>query len=458
VTYLTQQNVSKISVFMSTINGGGGGGGANATAPFFYDVFRDFLSGNPPRRKTDDDHDVAAPPLLFKVRALTFPATPSHDDGRLLLAAGASIRATPPHRHHQRHQQPTTKPLVSTSTGTCTRALVAVCESARPQQHNASGTMKCDVCVSAHAAALRGAGCSAGDVQAWCTGGSLEPGSGGEPIDARKDFGCKGDGVADDTACLQAALDAGGIQRRRVHIPGGVYLVSSSLLIKGSNSSMYNESYNHEPIAGDGKTSTTIQAINNSNWGPTSNNLAVIFFPTCCGALPQSGAGFHLSDITVDANLVADYGILAPAVQESLFQRLYIVNALVAGMHIGWGWCNRVEDCEFELNYIGLVLTNANNNVNVINSLMVDNEVGMYIGSGLQLNIEGNTFEGNGGPGCVVFGARGLTMNSNCEHKHTYKHCPLNRVLTCLSRTYVRTQTSRGTTARKSKWMDIRSR
>lgn len=74
------------------------------------------------------------------------------------------------------------------------------------------------------------------------------------------------------------------------------------------------------------------------------------------------------------------------------------MNALVAGMHIGWGYTNRVEDCEFELNYIGLVLTNANNNVNVLNSAMVDNEVGMYIGSGLQLNIEGNVIEGNGGP------------------------------------------------------------
>ena len=96
--------------------------------------------------------------------------------------------------------------------------------------------------------------------------------------------------------------------------------------------------------------------------------------------------------------------VLAPAVQESQFQRLYILDALVAGMHIGWGWSNRIEDCEFELNYIGLVLTNANNNVNVLNSIMVDNEVGMYIGSGLQLNIEGNVVEGNGGPGIVVFG------------------------------------------------------
>ena len=38
---------------------------------------------------------------------------------------------------------------------------------------------------------------------------------------------------------------------------------------------------------------------------------------------------------------------------------------------IGWGWCNMVEDCEFESNYIGLILKNADNNVNVINSAML---------------------------------------------------------------------------------------
>ena len=214
----------------------------------------------------------------------------------LLAVVVGVVEATPPtHRHRHRHHQ---TEVVGRS---CARALAASCARAGGQSAKVQGrVMQCDVCAGKHQHDLKAAGCTSAEVQAWCAGAT-----GGEPIDARKGFGCKGDGVADDTACLQAALDAGGIQRRKIYIPGGTYLVSSSLLVKGSNSSMYKESYNHEPIAGDGKMSTFIKAINNSNWGPTSDNLAVILFPSCCGALPQSGAAFQLSGLTVDANNMA---------------------------------------------------------------------------------------------------------------------------------------------------------
>ena len=39
----------------------------------------------------------------------------------------------------------------------------------------------------------------------------------------------------------------------------------------------------------------------------------------------------------------------------------------------------------------------------------------MYASGGMQQNIEGNVFEGNGGPGVVLFGTRATTMDSNCE-------------------------------------------
>ena len=72
-----------------------------------------------------------------------------------------------------------------------------------------------------------------------------------------------------------------------------------------------------------------------------------------------------------------------------------------------------IEDCEFESNYVGLLVTNAGNNVNIVNSVLVDNEVGLYLSGGMQQNIEGCVFEGNGGPAIVLFYTRATTINSN---------------------------------------------
>lgn len=186
--------------------------------------------------------------------------------------------------------------------------------------------------------------------------------------------------MADDTACLQAALDAGATQNRQIHIPAGTYMVSQSLLIKGSNSST-STPYYHAPVFGDGKSSSILKASPSGRWTTATNssNLAVLLFPSCCGALPQSGSGFYVRDLSIQANSVVDYGVLAPAVQSSLFQRLYVTGARVGGGSIGWGWCNMVEDCEFESNYIGLIIKNADNNVNIVNCAMLDNEVGLYL-------------------------------------------------------------------------------
>ena len=54
--------------------------------------------------------------------------------------------------------------------GTCLYALAAVC--GQLTEHTASAMMKCDACVGRHAVTLRGAGCSARDVQVWCTDNS----------------------------------------------------------------------------------------------------------------------------------------------------------------------------------------------------------------------------------------------------------------------------------------------
>ena len=206
---------------------------------------------------------------------------------------------------------------------------------------------------------------------------------------------------------------------RQVHIPAGTYMVSRSLQIKGSNGThdlaQSGKMYYHAAVTGDGKLSTVIKASPHGSWGTATNssNLAVVFFPSCCGPLPQSGAQFYLRDMNIQANQAADYGVLAPAVQSSLFQRIYLQGGLVGGLRLSWGWSNMIEDCEFESNYVGLLVTNAGNNVNIVNSVLVDNEVGLYLSGGMQQNIEGCVFEGNGGPAIVLFYTRATTINSN---------------------------------------------
>ena len=103
----------------------------------------------------------------------------------------------------------------------------------------------------------------------------------------------------------------------------GTYMVHRSLQIKGSNTTT---PYYHAAVSGDGKASTIIRAAKNGEWTQATNssNLAVVFFPSCCGALPKSGGGFYLRDLNIQANSAADYGVLAPAVQASLFQRIYV--------------------------------------------------------------------------------------------------------------------------------------
>ena len=57
-------------------------------------------------------------------------------------------------------------------------------------------------------------------------------------LDARRDFGAKGDGKTDDTAALQAAIEAssGGTANRRLtsvlFIPNGTYRVTDTLVVK----------------------------------------------------------------------------------------------------------------------------------------------------------------------------------------------------------------------------------
>ena len=232
---------------------------------------------------------------------------------------------------------------------------------------------------------------------------------GGRELDARVDFGCKGDGAADDWGCLQAGIDAAIRQGRRFRVPAGQYLVSQPLRIAGANATNATtgatEALTSLAMEGDGLAQTKIVA--------STKMFAVIMYPTCCGDLAPTTTHQYIGKMVIDSNGTADYGIQGSAITGSLFEELYVVNSQVAGISLGFGYNNRIVNSELESNYMGVVVMNADNNVQVERCVIVDCIVGIYIGGGLGVKVTGCDIEGNGGPAIIAFGTRALTIDSN---------------------------------------------
>ena len=132
-----------------------------------------------------------------------------------------------------------------------------------------------------------------------------------------------------------------------------------------------------------------------------------------CALLPATDHQ-QVSSLFLEANSLADYAVFAPGLARSRFRAVTANGALKVGMLLGYGWDNRVEDCRISSNAVGLEIFNAANNVNVLNTMIVQNlGIGLHLHGGQQVNVEGNSFDGNGGPGLFVVGEAALTVQSN---------------------------------------------
>ena len=114
-------------------------------------------------------------------------------------------------------------------------------------------------------------------------GGNTSPSSssmllllhGGDELNA-KDFGAIGDGVADDSRPLQKAIDAAQKQGRRLVLPGGQYLINTTLSVAPTAGPGAAAALN---LIGQGHSQSVILA------GRAMN--AVLNFSACCGAVPK---------------------------------------------------------------------------------------------------------------------------------------------------------------------------
>jgi len=172
-----------------------------------------------------------------------------------------------------------------------------------------------------------------------------------------KDFGAVGDGVTDDTAALQAALNSSKI----VYLPIGKYRITSTLLIRptsnrntgfiGAGATRYPYTTQAGGPTWNGQQESVIYYD-----GAVSSTAAVIAASsTAVGVEPAATFDatiwtLEMRDVTLDANDKAGYGFYGARVQDVQFWHVRARGATLAGISINGSYSGSIDSCRCYLN------------------------------------------------------------------------------------------------------------
>jgi len=213
-----------------------------------------------------------------------------------------------------------------------------------------------------------------------------------------KDYGATGDGITDDKAAIQSAIDLAVASKGTIYFPSGTYRISNVLTINDTVTLVSNTAVSGVTILGAGKNNTTILAdagtfdafrITNTTTGIinafTMSDLAIVRGGTSIYAsdqVPSAGAGLSVDNMAAFT-----------------FQNLAIMN-------FDWGVYGtdmlggQFLDCLISYNRAGVFLQRTDfsgpNDI-AFNSCIIGNAVyGVWLKEGTMVNFFGGDIEGNG--------------------------------------------------------------
>lgn len=213
-----------------------------------------------------------------------------------------------------------------------------------------------------------------------------------------KDFGAVGDGVADDTVAIQAALDSVGVGGT-VNIPAGTYKTTAALNVKKAI------------IVSGASMDGTI--INNTGVGNS--------FYLRDTTVPTYTNGAVLQNMTIQGSASAAVGIYCDPITYCKFLNLNIKNHGSHGILLNGSYFNQINGCDIRSNTgYGIVVQNSSNANTIVSTSTNYNGSGglrFYNSNGLTL-VQFDT-EANTGWGIVIEAAAELYMTGGWNEGNT---------------------------------------
>ena len=210
-----------------------------------------------------------------------------------------------------------------------------------------------------------------------------------------KDFGAVGDGVTDDTAAIQAAIDT----QRAVYFPRGTYLCNSPLVI----------AYVHARLYGEDQYTTTIK-------GSVDGAYTILRIGVAGGTWGQYG-NVTLENIRIDGNRsvgsanALSKGIEALWTSHIRMNKVRITNTRGHGVEFYTGGYSSLTDCIITSHGItGLYLNGVNSSDSVTSTLVQSCQIssngqyGVHAKNFFNITLDSNVIEdiGTGGVGAAI--------------------------------------------------------
>jgi hypothetical protein len=219
-----------------------------------------------------------------------------------------------------------------------------------------------------------------------------------------RDYGAVGNGIVNDHAAIQAALNAaaGAV----VYFPRGIYVINAALTVASNTVCV---------ILGDGKELSCIR-------GSGAHNLLEV------GTLGAQAERFEIRGLKFDGSNQAPYGIYSPNIDHCVIEGVRVMQTATAAIYISYGWNNSIRNSEISYNVrdgirLGVVGGSGGNNAVAIDNtkIFLNGGKGADIQSGYGITFSEVTFEDNGEAGLFMrYGANCVNVThcyfeSNCS-------------------------------------------